>query len=112
MFIEKMKIADLIDFANKSGFEFVSCEKNDKYIYLKSISKNYPNVQPEFYLTDFETSANYNYAFVKDSFRDKWRKFLYSKFGEQYKIAFRKYQHDKIDEYRIAIEKEIDILND
>ena len=97
MFIEKVKKEDLEEFAKRydcsiSGYNAYEFEG------LITLFTGYFGPQPELYVTDFTCRANSYYSKYNAKFEKDWRKFLYSKFGEEYKTELKKYFEKKVDE--------------
>lgn len=100
MFVEKLTDKNLKDFAEKFNCSLTTILKynnDDMIIYLKLFNGSY-GPQPEMTLSDFDCRLNDYYSFANEKIKTDWIKFLYEKFGEEYKTKLIDFTTNQIEE--------------
>lgn len=100
MFVERLTNNDLKDFAEQYGCSLTSIMKihdSDMTICLRLFNGSYGS-QLEVKLTDFDCRLNDYYGFANGKIKTDWVKFLYEKFGEDYKTKFIDFSIMQIEE--------------
>ena len=95
MFIEKLKKADFEKFAESlhCSLDEVSPSTNNT-VYVK-LSTGVMGPNPEFWLSDFDCTANSYFYYAEEGVKKRLRKLLTAKYGDKYKFALAKYLEGK-----------------
>ena len=103
MFIEKLKEEEIKGFVKRYGLGVEEVKKDDNSIYVLSFSIHVLSFtgemgpQPEFHFEDFKAHMLNHFTYFDKQVNDDWRAFLYLKFGEEYKIALKKYLKENVN---------------
>ena len=117
MFVEQLKKEDFLQFTLRNDFvkeEFLRCGNSIDIIRDFEVSDGrvtFSIGRVDFVFTDFDVYNNYMFRSYNGAHDKAWLKFMYDKFGMEYKHEFYKFRTQEKRRFLKSVSDRIDIEN-